>query len=234
MKMTGDVCNAFDTVKAVLKTEPKRVVSMEWSLVDRFVAASDAAQEECRMRRLLASAPLLQRRIGREVEMRSCLYRCRRVRHTYIAQLELYTIAAGLLLDGQHLCSRPGVWFVDNVAGLMALIKDSSTDRDLNRMAGVIHDILYVDRAPLYFEWIESGANWSDGISRYGFKDRWHMKHGFSSTHCCAPEILLTLPVVPIDLFRCRKHYTNKHSPAPLVTTVRTLGALIALGSALG
>ena len=52
----------------------------------------------------------------------------------------------------------------------------------------------------MYSEWVESKANWADGISGEGFGDHWHQKEGFAVATCTMPGIMLGLPIKPVIL----------------------------------
>ena len=116
---------------------------------------------------------------------------------TYIAQLELMMVLAAVLDVGPALRLRRGVWFIDNVAALMALVRGRSNEPALDHMALLIHLALFVLRAWVYFEWVESKANWSDGISRDGLKDPWYQRHHFQTAVFDMPYVILSLPIKP-------------------------------------
>ena len=65
------------------------------------------------------------------------------------------------------------VWFVDNSAALMALIRGRSDADDLERMPQIVHILLFGLQRWMFFEWI--------AISRLGFQDPWRVKCGHSS-----------------------------------------------------
>ena len=58
----------------------------------------------------------------------------------------------------------------------------------------VIHLILFQIHTMVYFEWVESKANWSDGISREGPEDLWSTQNGFEIAPTLFPAALLDLP----------------------------------------
>eukprot|EP00438_Fugacium_kawagutii_P005349 Skav210323 [mRNA] locus=scaffold475:321714:322133:- [translate_table: standard] len=112
-----------------------------------------------------------------------------------IAQLELCIVLMSLAQMGPHLRGFPGIWWVDNIAALMSLIRGRSNVGELDAMSGLIHVILCALQCPIYFEWVASGDNWSDGVSRQGLKDEWMMRHGFHTT-CFKPYLwMLKLPI---------------------------------------
>ena len=113
----------------------------------------------------------------------------------HIAQLELAMILYGLVAQPAEFRGRRGVWFVDNTAALMALIRGRSSSGDLSRLSQLIHLCLFALDCSLYWEWIPSKSNWADDISRLGWADPWCGAHGFQVFPSSFPHVLWTLPV---------------------------------------
>ena len=90
---------------------------------------------------------------------------------------------------------RRGLWFIDNTAALMALVRGRSDSPDLARMAQLIHLALFTYDCWIWWEWIPSKANWSDSISREGADDAWHQANSFSTFSACFPFQLWNLPL---------------------------------------
>ena len=65
------------------------------------------------------------------------------------------------------------IWFIDNQAAMNILIKGSSSQADLADIAAAAHLTLAKLGCRVFFEWIESSANPSDGLSREGLSDQW-------------------------------------------------------------
>ena len=80
-------------------------------------------------------------------------------------------VLAGLAKWAAELRERRGVWFIDNVAALMALVRGRSDSSSLDNLARAIHTAIFALKAWIYFEWVPSESNWSDGISREGEAD---------------------------------------------------------------
>ena len=77
----------------------------------------------------------------------------------------------------------------------MALIRGRSNGDDLDRLARLIHSATYALQMWIYFEWVESKSNWSDGVSRVGPADPWCASHGIVPTEVAFPEVILGLPI---------------------------------------
>ena len=61
--------------------------------------------------------------------------------------------------------------FIDNEAVCTAFIKGSSTSRDVDHLASIAHLVSCRSGIRLWFEWIDSDSNISDGLSRLGVHD---------------------------------------------------------------
>ena len=117
---------------------------------------------------------------------------------TYIAQLELFMILVGITNFAQDIRGLRGIWFVDNIAALMALVRGRSDSQSLDLLARQIHAALFAIGVDIYFEWVASEDNWSDGISRTGLADQWHQQNGFSPGVCGSFPFLLLMPLTPL------------------------------------
>lgn len=113
---------------------------------------------------------------------------------TKIAQLELLAIVSGLLTFPALFRGAYIIWWVDNVAALMALIQGRSGHVELDRMAQIAHIVLFHLECIAYFELVPSSANWSDGIPRDGLRDAWWRNHNFAVHVSTVPVLLWRLP----------------------------------------
>ena len=67
------------------------------------------------------------------------LYSIWGARTTYIAQLELLAVLVALIEVAGLVRGANTIWFIDNVAALMALVKGSSGSHSLDQMAKLVH-----------------------------------------------------------------------------------------------
>ena len=100
-----------------------------------------------------------------------------------------------LAFYGPYIRGKHGLWFVDNVAALMSLIKGRSSTKELDLMSGSVHAVLCGLGCATYFEWVQSADNWSDGISRSGIYDPWMRRYAFQPAVSAPLLLLLQLPV---------------------------------------
>ena len=187
-------------IRAVLELRPARVMEViHPSVPARFVVASDAALEtpfegtggflivwfngveECR-----------EAFVSHMPRSLYCLFT---PGERKIAQLELIQLIFALTTRPDRFRGRRGVWFLDNSAALMAPIRGRSDAEDLERMSQIVHVLLFGLQCWMFFEWIPSKSNWADAISRLGFQDPWHVKHGFTQSEAFFQFILWQLPV---------------------------------------
>ena len=96
-----------------------------------------------------------------------------------IALVEQAAVLLGVCQFAGVLRGRPVLWFEDNAAVLAGLVKGSSSTADLDQGVAVIHLLLAALQVRVWFEYVESAANWSDGVSRELEKDPWAQANGF-------------------------------------------------------
>ncbi len=126
-----------------------------------------------------------------------------------IAQLELIMVLYGLIMRPDSFRNRRGIWFIDNTAALMSLIRGRSDSPDLEHMSRMIHLALYALNCWIFWEWIPSKSNWADAISRLGAQDPWLHRNGFR----VFPAFFPIPPPV------------NRHNGSPMCTCI-----MVALG----
>jgi len=200
--LTPSISLSFDLLDDLFKLRPQREYLLWNGTLRRVITASDAAYEDSK-----GSAGFLcvaypgqpeETRLGRVIAIPGCLYNIWGVRVTYIAQLELLAVLVAITEAAGMIRGTSSLWFIDNVAALMALVKGSSGSRSLDQMAKVIHLACFALRSVPYFEYVESKANWADEISRVGTQGNWALHHDFSVSECGVAVELLTLPSIVI------------------------------------
>ena len=115
----------------------------------------------------------------------------------HIAQLELSMVLYALVERPDLFRHRHGLWFLDNVAAVMTLVRGCSSNAELGHL---IHLALFALRAQGYCEHVQSKSNWADDISRLGVNDPWWRCHGFNFYSAYLPTILFQLPFVAVIL----------------------------------
>ena len=196
--LTDSLLASFDILEAVVQTRPQRLFEVMPSNPPRFCIASDAALEAPFQGTggfvMIWLAPTHQIREAFVADIPASIYALWTPGDKKIAQLELIMVLYGLLARPEAFRSRRGIWFIDNTAALMALIRGRSDSTDLEHMSRMIHIALYALNCWIFWEWIPSKSNWADAISRVGAADPWLARNQFRVFSCSFPTILWSLP----------------------------------------
>ena len=197
--ITDELRDCFHLIQAVLQLRPERRYWICQPPLLRFIAASDAAEEAPLHGTggflVVWQHPQGQLREGFVAANPESLYPLWGPGEQKIAQLELSMVLFALVSRPNSFRSRRGVWYIDNTAALMCLIRGRSDNPDLSRLAQLIHLCVFSFQAWVYWEWIPSKSNWSDAISREGAADDWHQSHRFSTFLAHFPHELWALPL---------------------------------------
>ena len=196
--VTPAILTCLEVLEAIIQNKPQRLFPVQMRPHPRFCAASDAALEApgC------GTGGFLLVWFNGDQECREAfiadlppeLYDLWTAGDKKIAQLELIQILYALVARPTEFRERRGVWFIDNIAALMALIRGRSDAADLEHLAHLIHVACFSLRVWMYWEYIPSKSNWADAISRLGEQDPWHAAHSFSLYRTRLPLILWSLP----------------------------------------
>ncbi len=71
------------------------------------------------------------------------------------------------------------VWYVDNTAAMAAFVKGASANQFLERIVGLCRMLAHHLDARIWFEWVDSDSNWSDGVGRLFENDELAQRLGF-------------------------------------------------------
>ena len=78
--------------------------------------------------------------------------------------------------------NRNAVWFVDHTATLHVSAKGTSANACVKQASRIVHFVAYRWNIRIWFEFTDSGGNWSDGVSRDLHDDVWAKRHKFEIT----------------------------------------------------
>jgi hypothetical protein len=81
--------------------------------------------------------------------------------------------------------------FVDNSVALFSYVKGCSGQPVVGRIVQTFHLSAIKSRVQVWFEYIPSKQNWSDGISRHGLEDEFAANERFSVRRVELPASLL-------------------------------------------
>ena len=197
-QLTPAILASFEVLEAVVKSRPLRLFEVTPSNPWRFCVASDAALESPHQGTggfvIVWLSPSVQSREAFVADIPIQIYDLWSPGEKKIAQLELIMVLYGLTMRPESFRNRRGLWFIDNTAALMSLIRGRSDSPDLEHMSRMIHVALYALNCWIFWEWIPSKSNWADSISRLGFKDPWLHSNDFQVFPAFFPAILWSLP----------------------------------------
>ena len=198
-ELTEELRQSFTLLRTVITTKPSRQIEIWPHAGLRFLAASDAALESpCQGTGGFLIVWHDDSRQQREAFISlipPLVYDLWGPGDKKIAQLELLQVLYALFSRPASFRGRRGLWFIDNTAALMALIRGRSDNADLEHMSRLIHLTLFALKAWFFWEWIPSKANWSDEISREGLQATWHKRHGFTTHLAFFPFEIWSLPL---------------------------------------
>ena len=83
------------------------------------------------------------------------------------------------MLLPQYFVAADVLWFIDNQASVTAVIKGCSAEGDVHEIAHLAAVSRCAQRTKVWFEWIDSDSNPSDGLSRLGLQDPWSKQQGW-------------------------------------------------------
>ncbi len=192
-QLTDEIRSSFTIVEAFLATKPVRIVKYGTGCLPVLLLASDAAPEGGRGAGGLLF--VLKKSCWALVAGNLPAAASAFGRSTYIiAQLEMLMVLLAILAEPRSFRGCRTTWFIDNIPALWALVKGSAGCPILNTMSYMVHLILFGLRGHMFFEYIESKANWADELSRVGFASKFARAEGFSVRRACVWEGWWRLP----------------------------------------
>ena len=87
-----------------------------------------------------------------------------------------------------HMEHREVIFFLDNTVSLYGMFKGVSNQEDVARSAFLAHILAAKAKCKLWFEFVESKSNWSDGISRDLGKCEFCRAHGIRTEQVFIPQ----------------------------------------------
>jgi len=102
----------------------------------------------------------------------------------------------------QDLAGEDVIWFIDNQAACSCLVKGSSTHPDMAFISMCTHLMLSFLQCRVWFEYVESEANVSDGLSRDGISDTWSKQQGWRLAEAQLPDFAAWMQMPVEQLLR--------------------------------
>ena len=100
-----------------------------------------------------------------------------------IALVEEAAVLLTLQEEGSSWTGRDVLWFVDNSVIVSAMCKGASHSPAVDEGAVMLHLVLARFQLRVWWEYVESKANWSDKMSRE-YRDHWLESIGFTCFQC--------------------------------------------------
>ena len=125
---------------------------------------------------------------GRSTRMSPEVFNTLKVRRQQIFPGEVFATYAALVTHLEVLKNRDVIFFVDNEAATSALIRGSTKEQDVMSIVQAMHWTLVGNNIRAWFEWVDTEANPSDGLSRDGVSDKWTAEQGWQLEEAACPE----------------------------------------------
>ena len=162
---------------------PPRSISLKPNTAPPIVVYSDASWAPPAAPRVgwVAFDPLNpEPPVGYTTTVSDDLIRSLLPRETQICACEALAVPQGILVQGHQWRGRDLIWFIDNEAACSSMVRGGSTADDVSEVAALAHLLLLVFEIQVWFEWIDSDSNPSDGLSRDGLDDAWTLKQSWN------------------------------------------------------
>ena len=105
----------------------------------------------------------------------------------------------GLLeLGATRLHRRKVVWFVENTSALLATIRGSSRNVIVSRAVAAAAFLCFHFNCNIWYEFVDSESNWSDGLSRKGAADDFVSRHNFAVSEMRTPTAIWKGPLLEL------------------------------------
>jgi len=96
-----------------------------------------------------------------------------------IAAVEQAAVVIGIIEAKRFLEGRDIVWYIDNSVILAAQTKGAAHGPRVDECALCLHLMLAKLKARVWWEYVQTGSNWADALSRQVKPDEWMAKVGF-------------------------------------------------------
>ena len=107
----------------------------------------------------------------------------------HIQRVECVAVIIVMVLMAPLISHRNVLWFCDNSSVLGALVKGRSNDPVVHVLGQLMALFLFRINAIVWWEFVESEANWSDGVSRKGSGCAWAKRHNFTVQDVVMPAL---------------------------------------------
>ena len=108
------------------------------------------------------------------------------------AEAAAVSTAFKVLVDwhSDRMAHRDIVHWIDNTVALHSFVKGGSKSPPVDRACSIAFSLAYKNDFRVWFEFVPSEANWSDGASRELANDKFSFSNGFALSECQFPKEL--------------------------------------------
>ena len=160
--------NSFEFFKQLMQFPLRRECSLWASRSPPIVIASDGRLDDSGPASFAVLALDLRSGVRRAwiAELPLVLRQRWAAESNYIAQIEQAALVMLIIGEASFLAGRDAYWYIDNSSILAAMVKGAAGHEDVDAAAAAIHLTLAAQGARVWWEYIESKANWADEPSR--------------------------------------------------------------------
>ena len=101
-------------------------------------------------------------------------------RKQQIFAAEAIAVPEAILDAPEALAGRQVTWYIDNESACSSFIRGASRQEDVSEIIAIALLSVAKINAVIWFEWIDSHSNPSDGLSRLGLQDPWTKSQAWS------------------------------------------------------
>ena len=123
-------------------------------------------------------------------------------RKTQIFAAEAVVALLALVTEPELFVSEDVLWFMDNEAAVSSLIRGSSRASDVGHIAAAARIASVRLGCRIWYEWIDTASNPSDGLSRAGTIDPWTLEQGWCLREVCDEQMTQVGAFLTSDLVR--------------------------------
>lgn len=180
---TEELNEALVFLQALLHLVPRRVVSVVRKLVPPVIVYSDAMFEPKRdvVARVgyVVFDPRTTCPVGKTCDIGQNVMESFPPRINQIYCCEGYAMPLVAWNEAHAWQSVGVIWFVDNADTATAMFKGTSSSGDVSAVCAITHLLLAYHNVRIWWEWVDSDSNISDGLSRLGLEDLWTIRQGW-------------------------------------------------------
>ena len=171
----------FLFIRLMLRVAPPRAVPVTGRNSSPAILYSDASYSpsEARLGWVVFFPDRHRKPEGVTVKVSDATLHSMNVRATQVFPCEALAVTHALLTYERELAGADILSFVDNEAACAAFIKGSSSSTDVDHLVSVAHLVACRANIRVWYEWVDSDSNISDGLSRQGLEDPFAISQGW-------------------------------------------------------